>query len=95
MLAGSAAADHHGNKEMRRPLSIQGTPPRQNPAVNNNSISNRKAASLVKKRYSGSRILGVSQFDKSGAPMYRVRTLSPNGVVKSVLVDGQSGELID
>ena len=58
-------------------------------------ISNRQAASLVKKRYGASKILGISLLNDSGPPVYRVRTLSPDGVVKSVFVDGRTGEVFE
>lgn len=58
-------------------------------------ISNNHAASLVKQRYSSARILGVSLLDQGGAPIYKVRTLSENGVVRSVFVDGRSGEVFE
>lgn len=57
-------------------------------------ISNRKAASLVKQKYSSSRVLGVDLMDKGGAPIYRVKTLSPDGVVKTVYLDGETGEIL-
>ena len=58
-------------------------------------ITSRAAASKVKQRYPGSRVLGVSLLDKSGSPMYRVKTLSTDGVVKSVFVDGNSGAVFE
>ena len=58
-------------------------------------INSRAAASKVKQRFPGSRVLGVSLLDKGGSPMYRVKTLSTNGVVKSVFVDGNSGDVFD
>lgn len=58
-------------------------------------ISNRQAASLVKQRYGASKILGISLLNDSGPPVYRVRTLSPDGVVKSVFVDGRTGEVFE
>ncbi|MBO6656370.1 MAG: PepSY domain-containing protein [Pseudomonadales bacterium] len=58
-------------------------------------ISNKKAAGLVMEHYAGSRVLGVSLLDDQGPPVYKVRTLSPNGVVRSVFVDGNSGEVFE
>lgn len=46
-------------------------------------------------RYDGSRVLGVSLMDQQGAPIYKVRTLSSRGVVRSVFVDGNSGEVFE
>lgn len=62
------------------------------PAV---KISSRRAASLVKQRYGDTRVLGVSLLEKGGSPVYRVKTLSNEGVVKSVFVDGNSGEVFE
>ncbi len=58
-------------------------------------VSNQRAAELVKRRYSGSRVLGVSLIDSKGPPVYRVKTLSDKGVVRSVFVDGTSGEVFE
>lgn len=88
-------ADHHEKKDGRRPVGVQGLVPNQLAPGNRSGISNKRAASLVKERYSSSRILGVSLLDDKGPPVYRVRTLSANGVVKSVFVDGNSGEVFE
>ena len=88
-------ADHHSKKDGRKPLGVQSLVPNQLVPGNRSGISNKRAASLVKERYSSSRILGVSLLDDKGPPVYRVRTLSTNGVVKSVFVDGNSGEVFE
>ncbi len=58
-------------------------------------ISSQRAASLVKNRYTDSRILGVTAIAEEGLTVYRVRTLSGEGIVKSVFVDGRSGEVFE
>ena len=58
-------------------------------------ISSRRAASLVKQRYGDARVLGVQLLEKGGSPVYRVKTLSTDGVVKSVFVDGNSGDVFE
>jgi len=88
-------ADGYGGKDVRRPAEAQGLAPNQLVRGNRSSISNKRAASLVKKRYSSSRILGVSLLDDQGPAVYRVGTLSEDGVVKSVFVDGNSGEVFE
>jgi uncharacterized membrane protein YkoI len=88
-------ANHHEEKDSRRPAAVHGLVPNQLVSGNRSGISNKRAASLVKERYSASRILGVSLLDDKGPPVYRVRTLSANGVVKSVFVDGNSGEVFE
>jgi len=98
--ADSAWADYHGKQDGRRSIGMQGAGPNSLVAdprggVSNNSISTKGAASLVKERYSSSKVLGVTLLDERGPRIYRVRTLSPNGVVKSVFVDGRSGEVFE
>tara|TARA_B110000467_G_C18205178_1_gene414127 strand:- start:353 stop:691 length:339 start_codon:yes stop_codon:yes gene_type:complete len=88
-------AGQHEEKGGRRPAPVYGLVPNQLVPGNRSGISNKRAASLVKERYSASRILGVSLLDDHGPPVYRVRTLSSNGVVKSVFVDGNSGEVFE
>jgi len=92
----STQADQH-NKELRKSRSVQQnmTPNRMAPDAQRGDISNKRAAALVKQRYSASRILGVSLLDNNGPPIYRVRTLSPKGVVRSVFVDGNTGEVFE
>lgn len=92
--ASGVSADHHrpGGKDKSQKMNVQ--PNRLMPAPRP-GISNQRAASLVMERYSGSRILGVSLMDAQGPPVYKVRTLSPNGVVRSVFVDGNSGEVFE
>lgn len=89
-------ADHH-HKELRKSRGVQQnmTPDRIAPDAQRVGISNKRAASLVKQRYVASRILGVSLLDNNGPPIYRVRTLSPKGVVRSVFVDGNTGEVFE
>lgn len=59
------------------------------------SITSKRAASLVKQRYASSRVLGVALLESDRTPVYQVRTLSPKGVVKTVFVDGNSGEVFE
>ncbi len=58
-------------------------------------IGNRQAASLVKKRYHSSKVLSINLIQSKGPPVYRVKTLSSNGVVKYVFVDGISGNVFE
>jgi len=57
------------------------------------AISSSRAAALVKQRYKGARVLGVTRLDEGGAPLYKIRTLSKDGVVRSVFVDSKTGEV--
>ncbi|MDH5736835.1 MAG: hypothetical protein OEZ23_00930 [Gammaproteobacteria bacterium] len=53
-------------------------------------MNRQQAASLVKQSCHGCRILSVAPV--AGRPeMFRVKTLSAEGVLKTVTVDGQSG----
>ncbi len=96
-----APADHHEgiNEGVQKSLqnSLQNSLTRQNrlPVPRPDIISNQRAASLVKEHHSGSRVLGVSLLDEQGPPVYKVRTLSPQGVVRSIFVDGNSGEVFE
>ena len=87
----SAQADQR-QKEIRK---LRGVQQNMTPEAQRAGIGNKRAAALVKQRYSASRILGVSLLDKNGPPIYRVRTLSPKGVVRSVFVDGNTGEVFE
>jgi hypothetical protein len=87
-------ADSQDRKDKQRPFD--GDAQKQFAPGNSSQISNRRAATLVKQRYANARILGVSRMsEQGGPPMFRVRTLSPEGVVKSVFVDGRSGEVFE
>jgi len=35
----------------------------------------------------------VTRLDEGGAPLYKIRTLSKDGVVRSVFVDSKTGEV--
>lgn len=59
----------------------------QRPALNSGQV-----ASLVKQQCQGCRILSVTSSSR-GAGIYRVKTLSGQGVVKYVFVDSQSGAI--
>ena len=59
------------------------------------SISNKQAASLVKQRYRNSKVLSLNLIQSKGPPVYRVKTLSSDGVVKVVFVDGTSGAVFE
>jgi uncharacterized membrane protein YkoI len=58
-------------------------------------IGSKQATSLVKQRYQGSKILSINMIDSKGPPVYRVKTLSSDGVVKYVFVDGITGAVFE
>ena len=58
-------------------------------------IKQNKVASLVRKQHSNSRILNIVLTERAGLPVYKVKTLSSDGVLKHVYVDGRSGEVFD
>jgi uncharacterized protein YpmB len=72
----------------RAPKNI--LPQRQRPA-----ISNQQATARVRAAYSRHKILTVRLIESKGPPVYRVKTLSENGVVQYVFVDGTTGDLFD
>ncbi|MFC6632297.1 PepSY domain-containing protein [Microbulbifer taiwanensis] len=60
--------------------------------VQKQEVSRDQAASIVKRRYGG-KILAVSEVQKNGRPMYRVKGLSDKSQVYVVYVDKQSGRI--
>jgi len=58
-------------------------------------VSNKQATASVKQRYSGSKILSINLIKSNGPPVYRVKTLSSDGVVKYVFVDGTTGDVFE
>lgn len=59
-------------------------------------VGNEQAAARVKRAYANSKILSLRlmQSDK-GPPIYKVKTLSPKGVVKYVYVDAINGDVFE
>lgn len=60
--------------------------------VQKREISRDQAAAIVKRRYGG-KILAVSEVQKGGRGMYRVKGLSDQSQVYVVYVDKQSGRI--
>ena len=60
--------------------------------VQNKGISKNEAASLVKRQYGG-KILAISEVQRNGRTMYRVKGLSDKSQVYVVFVDKQSGRI--
>jgi len=58
-------------------------------------IGNQQAAARIKRHYPGSKILSFKLIDSNGPPVYRFKTLSDEGVVKLVFVDGITGEIFE
>lgn len=65
-------------------------PGRQEPKVDT-----QQAAARVRQVYADHKILSVQLIEARGPPVYRVKTLSGNGVVKNVFVDGVSGQVFE
>lgn len=59
------------------------------------TISNQHAAGNVRQEFPGSKILSIKMIGSNGPPVYKIKTLSGNGVVKFVYVDGTSGEVFE
>jgi len=57
-------------------------------------IDAQQAAAAVQKRYRG-KILSVKLIDSKGPPVYRVKTITPRGVVKVVFVDALTGDVFE
>ncbi|HEY8570035.1 PepSY domain-containing protein [Microbulbifer sp.] len=60
--------------------------------VQNKGISRDQAASLVKRRYGG-KILAISEVQRNGRTMYRVKGLSDKSQVYVVYVDKETGQI--
>ncbi|SHE88569.1 Uncharacterized membrane protein YkoI [Microbulbifer donghaiensis] len=60
--------------------------------VQKKEISRDQAAAIVKRRYGG-KILAISEVEKGGRSMYRVKGLSDKSQVYVVYVDKQSGRI--
>lgn len=60
--------------------------------VQQKGISRDQAAAIVKRRYGG-KILAISEVQKDGRSMYRVKGLSDQSQVYVVYVDKQSGRI--
>jgi len=75
---------------------------RANPAMKNilqggqkPRVSNQQAAGKIKRNYPDSKILSVKLIKGNGPPVYRIKILSDNGVVKLVFVDGMNAEVFE
>ncbi|AQQ68186.1 hypothetical protein Mag101_11465 [Microbulbifer agarilyticus] len=60
--------------------------------VQNKGISKNEAAALVKRRFGG-KILAISEVQRKGKSMFRVKGLSDKSQVYVVFVDRQSGRI--
>ena len=58
-------------------------------------IGIKQATSRVKQKYRHSKILSINLIPSKGTAVYRVKTLSANGVVKYVFVDGTTGDVFE
>jgi len=91
MAPGLSLAAENGKPKSGRELAPQ---PRASLAVEPAAaVSSSRAAALVRQHYKGARVLGVTRLDEGGAPLYKIRTLSKEGVVRSVFVDSKTGEV--
>ena len=84
---GDAGRMSGGEFSSKSLLGHQGRAPR---------VGNQQAAAQVKHAYSNRKILSLELMNNAkGPPLYRVKTLSPNGVVKYVYVDAISGDVFE
>jgi len=70
---------------------LSGRPP--TPSIQR--LDSRAAAAQVKQRYQTHKILSIKLIEGQGPGVYRVKTLSPQGVVKYVFVDDSSGSVFE
>ena len=80
-----------------RYLIAQQSSPRTNilPGRQAPSIGRQQAASRVKQKFPGNKILSMNLMEGNGPAVYRVKLLSGEGVIKSVFVNGRSGEVFE
>lgn len=58
------------------------------------SVTGEQAADLAR-RATGGRVLSVKRVVRDGRTLYRVKVLTQGGVVRSVFVDAQTGEVAE
>jgi len=58
------------------------------------SVSSSQAAEAVRARFGG-RVLNVDQRERNGQVVYRVKILQDNGRLRTVLVDANSGRILN
>gem|GEM_PF-1189727 len=58
------------------------------------SISSSQAAEAVQSRFGG-RVLNVDRRERDGRAIYRVKVLQDNGRIRTVLVDANSGRILN
>ena len=96
---GLSAAPNPGDRPRPRGEPANGLPVLNayNPGARNRgpAIDNQSAARRVKERFQDRRILGIKMMQHSNKMVYRVKTLSEDGVVKFVNVDAESGALTE
>lgn len=58
-------------------------------------LGRKQATDKVKQRYRAHKILSINLISSKGPATYRVKTLSSDGVVKYVFVDGNNGDVFE
>lgn len=86
----SPAAPLHA--ELAEPIDVSVRHQAEFLRVQSNGISRDQAAEMVKRRYGG-KILAISEVQKGGRSMYRIKGLSGKSQVYVVYVDKQSGRI--
>ncbi|WP_152521659.1 PepSY domain-containing protein [Marinimicrobium sp. LS-A18] len=56
-------------------------------------VSASRAAAIVQKRYGG-KVLKVDTQNRGGRVVHRIKILQDNGRISTVMVDGQSGQIL-
>lgn len=69
------------------------SPPNMRSIRSSPSMGSQQVAALVKRECNGCRILSVRMAPGQGPQVYKVKTLSSQGVIKYVFVDGDSGSV--
>ncbi|MBN8431069.1 PepSY domain-containing protein [Microbulbifer salipaludis] len=90
--AGQRAEDRTSGENSVRGLGYLNVQPIASMRVQDRGVSRDQAAALVKKRYGG-KILAISEVQRNGRAMYRVKGLSDKSQVYVVFVDKKSGRI--
>ncbi|WP_158681512.1 PepSY domain-containing protein [Microbulbifer pacificus] len=93
---GLPVGGHHGERNPLPRVQIERHGGKLQPLASirmqNKGISRDQAASLVKRRYGG-KILAISEVQRNGRAMYRVKGLSDKSQVYVVFVDKETGQI--
>ena len=96
MASQPAVADSRFGLRMAQQDFAPRAPKHMLPQRSGPRVDTQEAAARVKQAFRNYKILSLHLIDSaSGPPVYRAKTLSPDGVIKYVYIDGQSGDVFE